>query len=950
MKKFITFSIFLFISVFLSSSLFAQAGAGKLAGKITDTDTEEALIGANIVILNTSLGAACDLDGNYFILNITPGTYDVQISFVGYSSKIIKEVRIIPGVTFELNTTLSPGIAMEEVVVTDERFFEAKSTNTVKVVDAEQIARLPVRGIENFASLQAGVVKSDGSGGAAGNATINVRGGRGNEVVYVVDGIVQNDQMYGTNQSQISNAAIDQISFQVGGYEAKYGQAQSGIVNVTTKSGSPKYTVFGDALTSSFTDDFGYNVYALAVGGPIIPGNKDMTFFISGERGWYKDGEPSANGINFGSTGYSSNAKENNTDATWRFSARTNFNLGSGFNMQLGGNYNDWNSRLYDYDYAKNNSVHNAIRLKDNLALNAKLSQNIGASSFWNLVVGYQKYSQEEGDGIFFDDLEAYGDTALNQYMPSQADQASLALDDDGVFVDFGWVDDYYRKIENDKITADFNFTSQIDKHLFEAGGGFTLGTQRYYSMSPVGLAFNNAAYVTSSGDTIDAKSKYERYVIENPTRYGYNLYGEKDGGVIDDELELAAKKPVLGYAFLQDRFELEDIVLNLGLRIDYFDSKADIIADPANPYSGGSNPDDFDEGDFKVKDSELHFSPRIGIGFPVTESTVFHAQYGSFVQVPRLIDLYAFQRRLDLLKRTADFSLSTGYIESEVTTQYEVGFRQVLGNVAAMNITAFYKNTQGLANQGVVNYHREPGGEELQYYTPTNQDFGTVKGFAFSIDVSRTNYFSLSLDYTFSISEGTGSSTNSSFVAAFRNDDGEVPKVIAPLEFDQRHTGIMILDFYVPKGELGWAEMLGANFLVSFASGRPYTPLETQNILQGSSNWGNTKGYVNSAVGPGSFRVDFKLEKSFSLGATTLITPYLWIENLFDTVTEVDVWRSTGSAYTTDYLNTEQGKKLSIQNGEAWVQDYNSLEQDPTNFGIPRLIRLGLKINFASL
>ena len=461
MKKFFTFSIFLFISVLLSTTLFAQSGAGKLAGKVTDTNTGEPLIGANVVILNTSLGAACNLEGDYFILNVTPGTYDVQVSFVGYSSKVMTEVRIIPGVTYELNATLSPGFAMEEIVVSDVKFFEEKTTNTVKVVDSEQISRLPVKGVENFASLQAGVVKSEGSGGAAGNAEINVRGGRGNEVVYVVDGVVQNDQMYGTNQSQVSNAAIDQISFQVGGYEAKYGQAQSGIVNVTTKSGSPKYTIFGDALTSSFTDDYGYNVYTMAIGGPIIPGNKDYTFFISGERGWYKDGEPAANGVNFESINYSSNAKENNTDAAWRFSGRTNFNLGSGFNLQFGGNYNEWDSRLYTYTYAKNNSEHNPKRLKDNLSINSKLSQNIGSSSFWNLVVGYQTYSQEEGDGIFFDNVEAYGDTALNSALTSQADQAALELDNDGIFAANGLVDDYYRKIENSKITADFNFTSQ---------------------------------------------------------------------------------------------------------------------------------------------------------------------------------------------------------------------------------------------------------------------------------------------------------------------------------------------------------------------------------------------------------------------------------------------------------------------------------------------------------
>ena len=64
----------------LSTSLFAQTGVGKMSGKVIDADTKEPLIGANIILLNTNLGAATDIDGNYFILNITPGTYEVKIS------------------------------------------------------------------------------------------------------------------------------------------------------------------------------------------------------------------------------------------------------------------------------------------------------------------------------------------------------------------------------------------------------------------------------------------------------------------------------------------------------------------------------------------------------------------------------------------------------------------------------------------------------------------------------------------------------------------------------------------------------------------------------------------------------------------------------------------------------------------------------------------------------
>jgi hypothetical protein len=947
MRKFVTFSIFAAL-ILTASTIFAQSSPGKLAGRVTDAATGEALIGANIILLNTTQGSATDLNGDYFVLNITPGTYSVKFSFVGYSTKTITDVRIVPGVTYELNVELSSGIDLEEIVVTSEKLYEEKATNTVKVIDSEDIARLPVRGVENLASLQAGVVKSEGSGGAAGNATINVRGGRGSEVVYIIDGVVQNDPLFGTNNSQVSNAAVEQISFQVGGYEAKFGQAQSGIVNVTTKSGSPKYNIFGEAISSTFTDEYGYNLYNVAIGGPIIPGNNDHTFFASGERGWFLDGEPSAVPIEFPSIDYSSDNKPNNTDAVWRYTLRTNHALGADFNLQLGANLNTREQRLFTYDYAKNNSEHNPIQTRDVYSFTGKLSQNVGASSFWNMTLGYNLNDYEEGDGVYFDNLEAYGDTLTNPFLERQGSDAALQQDAVGIFTDQGKVDDYYRKYKIQTFQGNFNFTSQVGDHLLEAGFGGSYSIMRYYSMSPISLAINNREYLAPDGVTvIPARTAAERYELERPTRYGYDVFGNEIGA----SDSLGPNNPLLGYLYVQDRFELEDLVLNLGVRVDYFDPDSRIVKNPALPYAGGSDPNNFDDGDFIDKDTEFNISPRIGIGFPVTETTVFHAQYGKFVQEPRLIDLYPFQRRLDLLQQTADYELVDGYINSEITTQYEVGFRQIFGdNAAALNITAFYKNTEGLTNNQVVQFQRQEGGEILEYYTRTNSDFGTVKGLAFTLNVPRVSYFSLSLDYTYSIAEGTGSSSDASFVAAFRNDDGEIPKVIAPLSFDQRHTGVAILDFYVPKGELGFLEMTGINALISFASGRPYTPLETQNLLQGSSNWGDTKGYVNSAVGPGSFRVDLRVEKSIPLGESLLLTPYAQIENLFDADNIVRVWRSTGSAYTTNYLETEEGKRLARQNGEDWVNDYESLERDPANFGIPRLIKLGFKVNFSGI
>ncbi len=933
----------LFGLLLITSINFAQTGVGKISGKIIDAATKEPLVGANIVILNTDWGAASNVEGEYFILNVPPGTYDLRFSYVGYAPKTVQNVRVVGGVTYELNVDLSTDFTLPEIVVQDKKFFEEKATNTKKVIDSEEIARLPVKGVERIASLQAGVVMQEGSGGSEGNATINVRGGRGGEVLYIVDGVPQNDVFFGNNTSQVSNAAIEQIAFEIGGYEAKYGQAQSGIINVTTKTGAPTYSVFADVLTSSFTDNYGYNLYTGSISGPIIPGYPKQTFFVSVERGWFKDADPKAVNYSFPSIGKSYDFIPENDAGVYRITGRTNFSI-ENWSLRLGTNINTRNSRGVIGTYIKNNPEHNTRNESGNYSYTMRLSNNLSSSSFWNFNAGYKLYTNESGDGIWFRNLEAYGDSISNAKigvtLPGNGQR--LLQDSIGIFWRKGRVVNSYSKYKSETFNFDVDFTAQISNHLLEVGGGLNTHTLRYFAIAPVGLSANNIR-------NLPAKEKYSRL---QPTVFGYDITGKTETNADNaDDTEFAPKKPLLAYAYIQDRFELEDIVLNLGLRMDYFDTKTDILKNPKLPYAAG-DPSKFDAADFIVKKPELKISPRIGLGFPVTATTVFHAQYGKFIQQPSLNQLYSSKIDYNDIIRDASFTFLNGYVNSEETTQYEVGFRQILGDVAALNITAFYKNTRGLINQQLIFFQRIEGGEVLEYYSPTNTDFGTIKGLAFSLDVARISYFSMALNYTYSIAEGTGSSTSSNFIAAFRNTGPDrIPKVIAPLDFDQRHTGTINLDISVPKNDLGLLEMTNANILVSFNSGRPYTPLQEQNLLEGSSNWGETKGYVNSAYGPGNFRVDLKIEKGIPLG-NLVITPYVLIENLFDADNPVEVYRSTGSPYTTGWLNTSQARRIKEDQRypQLFEYDYKSLELNPFNFGIPRLIKLGLKVNFSNI
>ena len=962
MKKFLII-LFFVVGILFNGSLqtYAQTGVGKLAGVVIDAATKEALIGANVILVGTELGAATNIDGKYFVLNIVPGNYDIKVSFVGYSPKVIKDIRIVAGITYELNVDLQTGVALNEIVITGEKkFFEEKSTNSTKVIDANDISRLPVKGVEKLASLQAGVVIADGSGGASGNAQINVRGGRANEVLYIVDGVAQNDIYGGGNAAQLSNSAIDQISFQIGGYEAKYGSAQSGIVNVTTKSGEQRYTFFGDAQSSSFTDKYGYNLYTANIGGPIWPSITNHTLFISAERGWFLDSNPRAIALDIPTVGLHSETLPNNDASVWRYTIRTYHNLNP-FSIRLGANINTRDFRSYVHSYAKNNTMHNPKREIRNYSYSARLSHNISASSFWNLNLGYKLYSYKNGDPIWFENLENYGDVAANTPYLGPTFLTSLnagqlkngfggKLDATQLFYEQGTVYNLYQRQNSASITADLDFTSQVDNHLIEIGGGFNYTTLRFYGINPAAIAVDK-----------DTKSYEERVAIQQPYFFGYDVTGTDYSSSDESKVyggknlatKVAPKKPVIAYAYIQDRFELSDLILNLGVRMDYFDSQADVLKSETLPYAGGSDPNDFDPGDFQKKKAEVIFSPRIGIGFPISTSTVFHAQYGKFVQPPDLQDVFTSVSALRQLMTDQNLQVNTGNVGTEVTTQYEVGFRQVLGNnAAALNITAFYKNTVGLVSTTVRYYQRADGSQILKFYGPSNGDFGTVKGLALSLNVSRMSYFSLSLDYTYSLAEGTGSSTGGAATAAFRNNGTDpVPIVIAPLDFDQRHTGVATLDFYVPKDNLGFFEMSSISLVFAFNSGRPYTPLAMQNITPGGgSNLGETKGYVNSAYGPSTSRLDLKIEKSFKLFNNAVISPYVWVENVLNTENAINVYRSTGSPYTSGYLSTAEGSALAKERGANYVSDYTSLERNPTNFGVPRTIKLGVKVNFSGI
>ena len=276
-------SILMLIALAFPVAAFAQS-TGKLSGRVLDSETGEGLPGATILIVGTQFGTAADFDGNYTILGLPVGEYDVQVSFVGYQTSTVTDTEINSGYTRELNFTLSPGELLEGVVVEYERpLIQKDALGAPRVVSGDEIQNLPVRGINAVAALQGGIVSDEGSG------TLNVRGGRGSEVIYFVDGVKV------TGQLGVPQAAIQEQEMLIGGLPAKYGDALAGVISVSTRSASTKFFGSLEAVTSELLDDYGYNEIEATFGGPII-GNR-LGFFLSGSYRNIGDNDPTAIGL-----------------------------------------------------------------------------------------------------------------------------------------------------------------------------------------------------------------------------------------------------------------------------------------------------------------------------------------------------------------------------------------------------------------------------------------------------------------------------------------------------------------------------------------------------------------------------------------------------------------------------------------------------------------------------
>jgi hypothetical protein len=705
----------------------AQQFSGKISGRVTDVSTGEALPGVNVVIEGTTLGAATDARGRYDILRVPPGTHTVIVSFIGYQTTRVEDVRVSPDRTTDVDVRLREELFEgEEVIITADRPPVVRDrTSTSTDYGAREIEAAPVEGLRGLLGLTAGVERT-------GDGNFSIRGGGAYEISFLVNGVEQvmsNSGVPGysfafekANNSwkyDVNPLGVEAMEVISGGFSAEYGNAQSGVVKLATKEGG-----------QSFEGE--YRIEYRAPGqyhwGPYLYGAETLEWKEWGAlENWIAKRDAGV----FDFLNDKSDENIQRLHALWlsnhmpTFVPNDTVFTAEGGVLYLPGQ--EVPNRLGVYDYRKLPYTRHLIGFGGPLGADAQRLRFHVSGELRNRPTRIPTVEQIQTYGNLtfttsFQPFRAHKFRFTTMYQHYEGGLASGADDIRWAGRDGLWKYTLDTDSPREEVTTSqtLNWTWAIDAQSFlEAQIAHSFEQYRVVNRPVVQrtdpwsiqagpwdggfrTVFSFTTFYQQDTRTrfLDGSVGYTRQVSPNwqfkggmQLRRWHTMYSGVSSRLANVFIagsgygEYYDAYPTYGAAYVQNKLEFEGLVANIGLRLDGYNYNMDVPTNRFNPFYPGTQSQGRGEPGFENSDTFLRLSPRLGLSFPVGELTAFRLHYGHFSSMPQFRN--ALMRSTELGWR----AYGNANLKPEKTISYEVGIQQALDSAHRLDLVGYYND-----------------------------------------------------------------------------------------------------------------------------------------------------------------------------------------------------------------------------------------------------------------
>jgi len=850
------------ISILLSSFLLAGT-TGKIAGLILEVGSQDPLGGVNIIIasewvndelvdLSSPLGAATSLTGEYYILNLKPGIYDMQTHMIGFRSETRTKIRVDVDKTTRVNFILNiEAIAGEEIIVTAHRDdgIEIDQTSTKQVYMVDEISELAgISDIDDIMELQADAV--DG----------NIRGGREGESLYLMNGATIINPLSNRRAYTPMAAGMQQVEVITSGFSAEYGNTQSGVINIIPKEGGSKWVVRGEFSGSlPHARNWGGNYYDMENNVPFDilysgpeewlspdPNDPEDAFFTSSTPNWnsYMPDEMTLeDSLKFAELAYKQFlgfARELGIENESKTDYRVNLSLGGPISSS---------SRIFMV--GSQQIIHEVLPTvwpKRNRQLMVNLTNNFSTVDKLNLSVNYYNgFDNAISPGIgvpYLFELEH-----KNVYHESNVLGAGVR-----------WTH-LFSLASSFEMSLGYLSTDEKDYIATREPGVYLHKNDNSYIVkySAPGNLSNNIFANKRGGDetkTYSLAGNYSRQATTSfMTKFGwqcfyYDLDVDREQR-IDNPSSVSIFKykgnPFEGGVYLQNKLEFEGMIANLGLRYDFYNFNTEYYSDifsplrnpefdpdPSIPYNEREPYYDINNALTVKSEYFSRLQPRIGLSFPVSENTVVYLNYGTFTQRPDFSKIYDNFILSNIISENESFTVSrlgNPRLRPEKTIAYDIGLVKGIEFLkSVLKVSAYFKDVKDLVQH--VYYEDEKGN---LYETFANREYADIKGFHVSLK-RHSGAFTAIMRYNFQVATGKSATPFDSDIKFIENpDEGELPVELPDpkdefLNYDRPHRLVSTLTYSTKRnsGPVVWGMRPLSNWRVNlrytFQTGRPYT------------------------------------------------------------------------------------------------------------------------------